>query len=140
MSSTAPGSEGPSTAAAAPLGPPGPRLLVLLRHGESEWNKANRFTGWVDVDITEQGKRQATRAGALMRAHLGHGDRAFDVAFTSVLRRAIRTLHMAEDVMELLHLEEVGACGLACGLAVLHSSQLVWGSASLSEGMADWQT
>lgn len=108
MSSTARGCEGPSIAAAAAAAPPGPRLLVLLRHGESEWNLANRFTGWVDVDITEQGKRQATRAGALMRAHVGHGDRAFNVVFTSVLRRAIRTLHMAEDVMDLLHLEEVG--------------------------------
>ena len=60
--------------------------LVLVRHGESQWNLENRFTGWEDVPLTETGKREAARAGELLR-----GTR-FDVAFTSVLQRAIRTL------------------------------------------------
>jgi len=74
--------------------------LVLLRHGESEWNKANRFTGWTDVDITEAGVRQARQAGALLRAQ-GYG---FDLAFTSVLRRAIRTLWLVLDELGLMWL------------------------------------
>lgn len=61
-------------------------LLVLLRHGESQWNLDNRFTGWVDVPLTETGRREAQRAGELLRGM------HFDRAFTSVLQRAIETL------------------------------------------------
>jgi 2,3-bisphosphoglycerate-dependent phosphoglycerate mutase len=66
-------------------------LLVLLRHGQSQWNLENRFTGWVDVDLSPQGEAEAHRAGVLLeKAGL-----AFDYAFTSVLTRAIRTLNLA---------------------------------------------
>jgi 2,3-bisphosphoglycerate-dependent phosphoglycerate mutase len=74
------------------------RKLVLLRHGESQWNLDNRFTGWVDVDITANGRAQAAAAGALMQAE---GLR-FDVAHTSVLKRAIRTNFTALDAMDQL--------------------------------------
>ena len=72
--------------------------LVLLRHGESTWNKENRFTGWTDVDLTEKGRAEAREAGRLM------ADRKFefDVAYTSVLKRAIRTLAIALDEMDSL--------------------------------------
>lgn len=72
--------------------------LVLLRHGESTWNKENRFTGWTDVDLTEQGRTEAATAG---KAMLERG-LTFDVAYTSVLKRAIRTLWIAFDAMDLL--------------------------------------
>jgi 2,3-bisphosphoglycerate-dependent phosphoglycerate mutase len=72
--------------------------LVLLRHGESVWNKENRFTGWTDVDLSEQGRTEARRAGQLLRAD-GY---VFDLAFTSVLRRAIRTLWIALDELDLM--------------------------------------
>jgi 2,3-bisphosphoglycerate-dependent phosphoglycerate mutase len=67
--------------------------LVLLRHGESQWNLENRFTGWVDVDLTDKGREEARAAGELIR------DRGFvfDAAYTSVLRRAIRTLWITLD-------------------------------------------
>ncbi|MBI5940047.1 MAG: 2,3-diphosphoglycerate-dependent phosphoglycerate mutase [Caulobacterales bacterium] len=65
--------------------------LVLLRHGQSQWNLDNRFTGWVDVDLTAEGEAQAKRGGALLKAAGVH----FDRAYTSVLRRAIRTGQMA---------------------------------------------
>ena len=71
--------------------------LVLLRHGESTWNKENRFTGWTDVDLTERGRAEAAEAGHLLR----EGGYAFDIAFTSVLKRAIRTLWIALDMMDL---------------------------------------
>lgn len=71
----------------------GPHRLVLLRHGQSEWNLQNRFTGWADVELTEQGEREARAAGALLRQH-GY---EFDIAFTSMLRRAIRTLWIVLD-------------------------------------------
>ena len=70
--------------------------LVLLRHGQSQWNLENRFTGWVDVDITEAGRAEAKAAGELMKAEGLH----FDEAHTSVLKRAIRTLWTALDVMD----------------------------------------
>jgi len=70
--------------------------LVLLRHGQSQWNLDNRFTGWVDVDITAQGAAEARKAGELMKAE----GLQFDVAHTSVLKRAIRTLWAALDVMD----------------------------------------
>ena len=67
------------------------RKLVLLRHGQSQWNLENRFTGWVDVDLSEQGRAEAAAGGRLMREQ---GLR-FDVAHTSTLKRAIRTLNLA---------------------------------------------
>ncbi|TJZ75536.1 2,3-diphosphoglycerate-dependent phosphoglycerate mutase [Chitiniphilus eburneus] len=70
--------------------------LVLIRHGQSAWNLENRFTGWVDVDLTEQGVEEAKRAGQLLR-DAGY---RFDIAYTSVLKRAIRTLWLALDEMD----------------------------------------
>lgn len=70
--------------------------LVLLRHGESTWNNENRFTGWTDVDLSEKGLEEARAAGRLFKKE-GY---AFDVAFTSVLKRAIRTLWLALDEMD----------------------------------------
>ena len=72
--------------------------LVLLRHGESAWNRENRFTGWTDVDLTEQGVREAHQAGRLLK---GEGY-TFDLAHTSVLKRAIRTLWITLDEMDLM--------------------------------------
>lgn len=72
--------------------------LVLVRHGQSLWNQENRFTGWHDVDLTEQGREEATRAGRQLAAD-GY---VFDVAYTSVLRRAIRTLWHILDEMDLM--------------------------------------
>jgi len=77
--------------------------LVLLRHGESQWNLENRFTGWTDVDLTDNGRAEAKAAGELLRAE-GYG---FDIAYTSVLRRAIRTLWIALDAMDLMWLPVV---------------------------------
>jgi len=70
--------------------------LVLLRHGESQWNLENRFTGWTDVDLTPNGLREARKAGELLKAE-GYD---FDIAFTSVLKRAIRTLWTVLDEMD----------------------------------------
>jgi 2,3-bisphosphoglycerate-dependent phosphoglycerate mutase len=70
--------------------------IVLLRHGESVWNKENLFTGWTDVDLSEQGRGEAKRAGELLKAE----GFAFDVAFTSVLKRAIRTLWTVLDELD----------------------------------------
>ena len=72
--------------------------LVLIRHGESEWNKENRFTGWTDVDLSETGRVEAQEAGRLLR----EGGYGFDVAFTSVLKRAIRTQEIALDALDLM--------------------------------------
>ena len=72
--------------------------LVLLRHGESDWNRENRFTGWTDVDLSEKGRAEAREAGRLMAAEKFE----FDVAHTSVLKRAIRTLWMVLDEMDLM--------------------------------------
>jgi 2,3-bisphosphoglycerate-dependent phosphoglycerate mutase len=74
--------------------------LVLMRHGESQWNLENRFTGWTDIDLTETGRDQARRAGELLKEK-GY---VFDVAFTSVLKRAIRTLWIALDAMDTMYL------------------------------------
>ena len=71
--------------------------LVVLRHGESQWNLENRFTGWTDVDLTDKGRKEAAEAGRLLKAE-GYG---FDVAYTSVLTRAIRTCWMALDELGL---------------------------------------
>jgi 2,3-bisphosphoglycerate-dependent phosphoglycerate mutase len=72
--------------------------IVLLRHGESTWNMENRFTGWTDVDLSERGITEAHRAGQLLK---GEGY-IFDIAFTSVLKRAIRTLWITLDEMDLM--------------------------------------
>jgi 2,3-bisphosphoglycerate-dependent phosphoglycerate mutase len=72
--------------------------LVLLRHGESIWNRENRFTGWVDVDLSDRGREEAREAGRLLEI----GGFAFDVAYTSVLKRAIRTLWIVLDEMDLM--------------------------------------
>jgi len=74
--------------------------LVLLRHGESTWNKENRFTGWTDVDLTEKGREEAKAAGQLLKQE----GFSFDLAFTSVLTRAIRTCWIALDELNLLWL------------------------------------
>ena len=72
------------------------KTLVLLRHGQSRWNLENRFTGWVDVDLTEQGRAEAAEAGRLLR----DGGYDFDVVHTSLLKRAIRTMWLALDEMD----------------------------------------
>ena len=72
------------------------KRLVMLRHGQSVWNLENRFTGWHDVDLTDQGRNEAKAAGELLAAH---GYR-FDCAYTSVLKRAIRTLYTALDALD----------------------------------------
>ncbi|WP_304131855.1 2,3-diphosphoglycerate-dependent phosphoglycerate mutase [Ignavibacterium album] len=72
--------------------------VVLLRHGESIWNKENRFTGWTDVDLSEKGKEEAKKAGEVLKAE-GY---TFDIAYTSVLKRAIRTLWIVLDEMDLM--------------------------------------
>ena len=74
--------------------------LVLLRHGESIWNKENRFTGWTDVDLSEKGYEEAKKAGQVLKQE-GFD---FDIAYTSVLKRAIRTLWLVQDEMNLLWL------------------------------------
>jgi 2,3-bisphosphoglycerate-dependent phosphoglycerate mutase len=72
--------------------------VVLLRHGESTWNKENRFTGWHDVDLTDRGREEAREAGRLLK----EGGYVFDIAFTSVLKRAIKTLGIALDTLDQL--------------------------------------
>jgi len=72
--------------------------LVLLRHGESTWNKENRFTGWHDVDLSDKGREEAREAGRLMAEQKFE----FDVAYTSVLKRAIRTLWISLDEMDMM--------------------------------------
>jgi 2,3-bisphosphoglycerate-dependent phosphoglycerate mutase len=72
--------------------------VVLVRHGESTWNKENRFTGWTDVDLSEKGMAEAKKGGHLLK-ELGF---SFDIAYTSVLKRAIRTLWIVLDEMDLM--------------------------------------
>ena len=74
--------------------------IVFMRHGESTWNLANRFTGWVDVDLTEKGVAEAKQAGKLLK----EAGFTFDLAYTSVLKRAIRTLWTTLDEMDLMYL------------------------------------
>ena len=74
------------------------KKLVLLRHGESTWNKENRFTGWTDVDLSEKGVLEAKKAGQALKKE----GIVFDVAYTSVLKRAIRTLWITLDEMDLM--------------------------------------
>jgi 2,3-bisphosphoglycerate-dependent phosphoglycerate mutase len=79
------------------------KQLVLIRHGESAWNLENRFTGWVDVDLTPKGAQQAIEAGQKLKA-AGY---AFDIAYTSVLRRAIKTLWHVQEQMDLMWIPTV---------------------------------
>ena len=72
--------------------------LVIVRHGESTWNRENRFTGWTDVDLSEKGREEAREGGEVLKKE-GY---TFDVAYTSVLKRAIRTLWAIQDVMDLM--------------------------------------
>jgi 2,3-bisphosphoglycerate-dependent phosphoglycerate mutase len=72
--------------------------LVLIRHGESEWNKENRFTGWTDVDLSQKGIDEAKAAASALRVN----NFSFDIAYTSVLKRAIRTLDLVLDGMDLM--------------------------------------
>ncbi len=74
------------------------KKLVLLRHGESTWNKENRFTGWTDVDLSEKGLQEANEAGQVLKKE----GFTFDVAYTSLLKRAIRTLWMTLSGMDLM--------------------------------------
>ncbi len=77
--------------------------LVMIRHGESDWNKQNRFTGWVDVDLSETGIAQARRSGELLR----ETGLTFDIAFTSVLKRAIRTLWIVLDELDRMWIPQI---------------------------------
>ena len=77
--------------------------IVLMRHGESEWNRDNRFTGWADVDLTDKGVAEARNAGRL----LNESGFTFDITYTSVLKRAIRTLWCTLDEMDLMWLPTV---------------------------------
>ncbi len=72
------------------------KRIVLLRHGESLWNKENRFTGWTDVDLTEKGTEEAAQAGNLMKSE----GLNFDKAYTSCLKRAVKTLDTVLDHMD----------------------------------------
>lgn len=74
--------------------------IVFMRHGESTWNLANRFTGWTDVDLTEKGEQEAKQAGKLLQ----EAGLSFDLCYTSVLKRAIRTLWLTLDQMDLMWL------------------------------------
>src|SRR5205807_3541033 len=76
--------------------------VVLLRHGESTWNKENRFTGWTDVDLSEKGREEAREAGRLLR----DGHYGFDIAYTSVLKRAVRTLWITLDELDAMWIPE----------------------------------
>jgi 2,3-bisphosphoglycerate-dependent phosphoglycerate mutase len=75
-----------------------PHKLVLIRHGESDWNRENRFTGWTDVDLSEKGKKEALEGAEVLR----RDGFVFDVAYTSVLKRAIRTLWIVLDGLDLM--------------------------------------
>ena len=75
-----------------------PGKLLLVRHGQSVWNLQNLYTGWTDVDLSEQGHREAAEAGRLLLQEKV----SIDIAFTSLLKRAIRTLWLALDVLDLM--------------------------------------
>ncbi len=74
------------------------KRVVLVRHGESDWSKQNRFTGWTDVDLSEKGREEACEGGRVLKAE----GFSFDLAYTSVLKRAIRTLYIALDELDLM--------------------------------------
>ena len=77
--------------------------LILIRHGESVWNKENKFTGWADPDLSEKGKEEARKAGQLLK----EANLQFDIAYSSVLKRAIHTMHLLEEEADLLWVPEV---------------------------------
>ncbi|MCX8166293.1 MAG: 2,3-diphosphoglycerate-dependent phosphoglycerate mutase [Candidatus Micrarchaeota archaeon] len=79
--------------------------LVLVRHGESVWNAENRFTGWTDVDLSENGIKEAKECGKILKDHKF----TFDIAFTSYLKRAIKTLWIILEEMDLMYIPEVKA-------------------------------
>jgi 2,3-bisphosphoglycerate-dependent phosphoglycerate mutase len=72
--------------------------VVLSRHGQSAWNEENRFTGWTDVDLSRRGRQEALEAGRLLKSHVY----CFDCAYTSLLKRAIRTLWLVLDELDLM--------------------------------------
>lgn len=76
------------------------KKLVLIRHGQSQWNLENRFTGWTNIDLSEQGREEAKRAGEILKKN----GFVFDLAYTSVLSRAIRTLWIILDQMDLMYI------------------------------------
>ena len=82
--------------------------LVLLRHGESEWNRNNRFTGWTNVELTTKGEARAVEADHLLKEH----GFTFDVTFTSVLKRAIRTLWIVLDKTDQMWLPNTLSLGI----------------------------
>jgi 2,3-bisphosphoglycerate-dependent phosphoglycerate mutase len=88
--------------------PPGGNVLVLVRHGESEWNRANRFTGWKDVGLTEEGMAEAHRAGAMLK----QAGTRFNSAFTSTLKRAHNTLDIILEELDQRKLPTVKAAAL----------------------------
>src|SRR5262245_48530245 len=88
--------------------PPGENVLVLVRHGESEWNRSNRFTGWKDVGLTDEGMAEAHLAGAILKKN---GIR-FDCAFTSTLKRAHNTLDIIIEELDQRKLATVKAAAL----------------------------
>ena len=77
--------------------------IVLIRHGESEWNKANLFTGWTDVDLSDVGREEAKNGGRLLKAE----GITFDVCFTSVLKRAIHTANLVLDEMDEIYIPQI---------------------------------
>jgi 2,3-bisphosphoglycerate-dependent phosphoglycerate mutase len=79
------------------------RRLVLLRHGESQWNRENRFTGWTDVDLSEAGRQEALKAGHMLRDQ----GIVFDAAYVSVLKRAVRTLWLVQESMDQIWMPEI---------------------------------
>ena len=81
------------------------KKIVLLRHGESTWNRENRFTGWTDVPLSDKGIQEARDAGRLLR----EGGFRFDMAFTSVLKRAIKTLWIVLEEMDLMWIPVKGS-------------------------------
>jgi phosphoglycerate mutase, BPG-dependent, family 1 len=78
------------------------KRLILIRHGESDWNKQNRFTGWTDVDLSEKGENEAREAGRKMK----EAGITFDIAYSSVLKRAIKTQHLLQEETDLLWIPE----------------------------------
>ena len=103
--------------------------LVLLRHGQSEWNKLNLFTGWKDVDLSEKGVEEAKSAGRKLK----EAGIEFDIAYTSYLKRAIKTLNIALEEMDSLYIETVKTWrlnerhyGALQGLNKKRNSRKIW--------------
>jgi len=79
------------------------KKLILIRHGESNWNKENRFTGWTDVDLSDKGEKEAREAGKKIK----EAGITFDIAYSSVLKRAIKTQHLLQEETDLLWVPEI---------------------------------